>query len=81
MMKRPAPTFVTLRAFGLFAAIAVLLGLYYWVHKPFDTVSGRLIAGALLDLLTAALLVTLAGGVSFSLAMPSSAQVFTLLRT
>src|SRR5664279_4612480 len=51
------------RALILFVALFVLLSLYYWVHKPFDLPIVTHVGGALLDLLTAAVLFVIAGGI------------------
>lgn len=57
-----SPARLALATFGLFAAVAVLLGFYYWVHKPFDEVLALRIGGVLLDTVTAVGIIILAGG-------------------
>ncbi|MBN1200581.1 MAG: hypothetical protein JXJ20_01875 [Anaerolineae bacterium] len=49
---------------------ALVLGLYYWVHKPLTPPLMRALGGALLDVVTAAVCVALAGGLGRRLLRP-----------
>jgi len=62
-MPAKSPANLLIRALILFVALSALLVGYYWVHKPFDLLVFETVGGALLDLLTAAALFGIAGGI------------------
>src|SRR5215467_951947 len=62
-MPAKSSTNVLIRALILFVALFALLIGYYWVHKPFDLLVFKSVGGALLDVLTAAALFGIAGGI------------------
>jgi hypothetical protein len=61
---------VLVRALTIFVGMAILLAAYYWVHRPFGIAPGNerpeialRLGGALLDLLTVAVMFAVAGGI------------------
>ncbi|MFN8565904.1 MAG: hypothetical protein U0703_30660, partial [Anaerolineae bacterium] len=59
----PTKSSLLARALIIFVALFALLIAYYWVHKPFDAAVFARVGGALLDLLTVAVLFGIVGGI------------------
>ena len=66
-MESKSPANLIARALLIFVGLFALLIGYYWVHKPFDIAVALLLGGALLDVVTVAILFVIAGGIGRAL--------------